>query len=171
MGGWEQECIAVKGMPQTAGFVPRTFTHAVVEADATVVQRLRQAGCVILGVTNTSELCFFSECNNHVYGRSLNPYDPTRTTGGSSGGEGGILGAVRPASGPYAPTHRPTGQRQERDRDGVLYVCVPCRPHVACFLSLCACQSLCLSLSLCVYVSAYGLHEACCDALHSVYVL
>jgi fatty acid amide hydrolase 2 len=105
MAAW-QECIAVKGMPQTAGFVPRTFTHAVAEADATVVQRLRQAGCVILGVTNTSELCFFSECNNHVYGRSLNPYDPTRTTGGSSGGEGGIIGAVR-----TAPT---LGHRRQR---------------------------------------------------------
>ena len=84
----------MKGMPHTAGFVPRTFTHNQAAADATVTERMRAAGCVILGVTNTSELCFFSECNNHVYGRSLNPFDPTRTTGGSSGGEGGVIGAV-----------------------------------------------------------------------------
>lgn len=85
----------MSGMPQTAGFVPRSMTHAAVEKDATVVERLRKAGFVILGVTNTSELCFWSECNNHLYGRSLNPYDPRRTTGGSSGGEGGIIGSVR----------------------------------------------------------------------------
>jgi len=90
-----QESIPVSGMPQTAGFVPRSMTHAAVEKDATVVERLRKAGFVILGVTNTSELCFWSECNNHLYGRSLNPYDPRRTTGGSSGGEGGIIGSVR----------------------------------------------------------------------------
>lgn len=93
--GHPQESIPVSGMPQTAGFVPRSMTHAAVEKDATVVERLRKAGFVILGVTNTSELCFWSECNNHLYGRSLNPYDPRRTTGGSSGGEGGIIGSVR----------------------------------------------------------------------------
>lgn len=52
-----------------------------------------QAGFIILGVTNTSELCMWWESNNPVYGRTSNPYDFSRIVGGSSGGEGSIVGA------------------------------------------------------------------------------
>jgi fatty acid amide hydrolase 2 len=57
------------------------------------VGRLRAAGAIPLGVTNTSELCMWMESNNRVYGRTNNPYDLGRTAGGSSGGEGSIIGA------------------------------------------------------------------------------
>ncbi|WP_022956719.1 amidase [Perlucidibaca piscinae] len=79
------------GMPNTAGLVSRIGRK--VAEDAPTVARLRAAGAIPLGVTNTSELCMWMESFNKVYGRSNNPYDVTRTVGGSSGGEGCIVGS------------------------------------------------------------------------------
>jgi amidase len=59
--------------------------------DATAVARLRAAGAIILGKTNVPELTLSYETNNQIYGRANNPYDLTRTCGGSSGGAGAIL--------------------------------------------------------------------------------
>ena len=56
------------------------------------MQRLIEAGAIPLGVTNTSELTLWIESSNNLYGRTSNPYDPTRTAGGSSGGEGAAVG-------------------------------------------------------------------------------
>ncbi|MGA7295848.1 MAG: amidase family protein, partial [Terriglobales bacterium] len=53
--------------------------------DAPLVSRLRKAGAVILGVTNTPELLMAWETDNLLYGRTNNPWDLTRTAGGSSG--------------------------------------------------------------------------------------
>jgi fatty acid amide hydrolase 2 len=86
-----KESFAVRGMPNTSGLVARKGKLA--DADAVTVARLREAGAIVLGVTNLSELCMWMESNNRVYGRSNNPYDPARTVGGSSGGEGAIVGA------------------------------------------------------------------------------
>lgn len=86
-----KESFALTGMPNSSGLVSRR--HLIAERDATAVARLRGAGAIPLGVTNTSELCMWMESNNHVYGRTSNPYDPTRIAGGSSGGEGAIVGA------------------------------------------------------------------------------
>jgi amidase len=61
--------------------------------DATVVARLRMAGAIVLGKTNTPELTLSGETDNLVYGRTNNPYDLTRTPGGSSGGAGAIIAA------------------------------------------------------------------------------
>jgi fatty acid amide hydrolase 2 len=86
-----KESFSLAGMPNASGLVSR---RALVSAeDATTVARLRAAGAIPLGVTNTSELCMWMESHNHVYGRTSNPYDPTRIAGGSSGGEGAIVGA------------------------------------------------------------------------------
>jgi fatty acid amide hydrolase 2 len=86
-----KESFAVAGMPFTSGLVARKGTAA--ERDAAAVARLRAAGAIPLGVTNVSELCMWMESDNRVYGRTNNPYDPRRTVGGSSGGEGAIIGA------------------------------------------------------------------------------
>jgi fatty acid amide hydrolase 2 len=86
-----KECFALTGMPNTAGLVARKGQPAT--RDAFAVARLREAGAIPLGVTNTSELCMWMESNNKVYGRTSNPYDATRIVGGSSGGEGAIIGA------------------------------------------------------------------------------
>lgn len=63
------------------------------EQDATVVARLRQSGAIILGITNVPELCMAFETENLLYGRTLNPYDPQRSAGGSSGGEAAAIAA------------------------------------------------------------------------------
>jgi fatty acid amide hydrolase 2 len=86
-----KECFAFTGMPQSSGLVARKHLRA--SEDAPAVARLRAAGAIPLGVTNTSELCMWMESNNRVYGRTRNPYDPKRTVGGSSGGEGAAVGS------------------------------------------------------------------------------
>ena len=86
-----KECFALAGMPQTSGLVARK--GLAVAEDAVTVARMRAAGAIPLGVTNVSELCMWYESNNRVYGRTNNPYDPSRIVGGSSGGEGAIIGA------------------------------------------------------------------------------
>jgi fatty acid amide hydrolase 2 len=85
-----KECFALAGMPQSAGAVSRRSFRA--STDAPAVARLRAAGAIPIGVTNTSELCMWMESNNRLYGRTRNPYDPSRIAGGSSGGEGALVG-------------------------------------------------------------------------------
>ena len=86
-----KECFAVEGMPNCSGLYRRR--DHVATQDATAVARYRAAGAIVMGVTNVSELCMWMESDNRVYGRTNNPYDPTRIVGGSSGGEGAIIGA------------------------------------------------------------------------------
>jgi Asp-tRNA(Asn)/Glu-tRNA(Gln) amidotransferase A subunit family amidase len=61
--------------------------------DAPLVSRLRAAGAIILGVTNTPELLMAWESDNILYGRTNNPWDLGRTAGGSSGGESAAIAA------------------------------------------------------------------------------
>lgn len=86
-----KENFACKGHVQVSGLVARR--NAVADYDAPTVARLRAAGAIPLGFTNTPELCMWMETHNRVYGRTGNPYDPARIAGGSSGGEGAIIGA------------------------------------------------------------------------------
>lgn len=84
--GFKMSC----GMPEWHG--------APSPADATVVRRLREAGALILGITNVPELCMSFETENFLYGRTLNPFDLSRSPGGSSGGEAaGIAAGCSPA--------------------------------------------------------------------------
>jgi len=85
-----KESIAQAGMPNCAGVVHRREARA--ERSATVVARLVEAGAIPLGATNTSELTMWIESENRVYGRTRNAYDPRRSAGGSSGGEGAAVG-------------------------------------------------------------------------------
>lgn len=86
-----KENFAFAGTPQASGLLARA--HIINDHDAPTVARLRAAGAIPLGVTNTSELCMWMESFNKVYGITNNPYDTTRTVGGSSGGEGAIVGS------------------------------------------------------------------------------
>jgi Asp-tRNA(Asn)/Glu-tRNA(Gln) amidotransferase A subunit family amidase len=61
--------------------------------DAPAVARLRDAGAILLGKTNISELCAYPDSTNLVYGQTRNPVDPSRSPCGSSGGEGAAVGA------------------------------------------------------------------------------
>ncbi len=81
--------IEVEGMPYEAG--SRLRTGIVGKQDAPIVRRLRHAGAIILGVTNTPELLMAWESENLLYGRTNNPWDLSCTAGGSSGGEAAAI--------------------------------------------------------------------------------
>src|SRR5215471_7484135 len=68
-------------------------------SDAPLVTRLREAGAIVLGVTNTPELLMAWETDNLLYGRTNNPWDLSRTPGGSSGGEAAAIAAGCSAGG------------------------------------------------------------------------
>jgi fatty acid amide hydrolase 2 len=84
-----KEAFDVAGMKTTSGLLH--LKDHVANQDAEVVTRLRAEGAIILGKTNTPTLCFCQESDNKLYGRSNNPWDITRTTGGSSGGEAACI--------------------------------------------------------------------------------
>ncbi len=141
----------VTGLPQTGGIWRRK--NEVATADSTVVRRLREAGAIVLGVTNVPEGGLWLETHNRVYGRSNNPWDLRRTPGGSSGGEGAIVaaggapfgmgsdigGSIRlPAAFCGITGHKPTGRRVpntghwpplEGEHEGYL-CCGPMARHV-----------------------------------------
>ena len=79
-----KDMIATKGIRTTQG--SPIYANAVPEADHAIVERLKAAGAITLGKTNTPEFAAGSQTFNKVFGATLNPYDLTRTCGGSSGG-------------------------------------------------------------------------------------
>ena len=83
-----KDSIAVAGRPCVSGSFARE--QNVPTEDATVVARLRAAGAVILCKTNVPEYTWSVETDNAIFGRTNNPYDPARTSGGSSGGEAAL---------------------------------------------------------------------------------
>ena len=87
--------MAIKDLAETAGIVTSygspVFKDNVPEKDCPMVARLRKAGAVIIGKTNTPEFGLGSHSYNPVYGVTRNPYDLDRSAGGSSGGAGAAL--------------------------------------------------------------------------------
>jgi len=79
-----KDLVPVKGVRTTSG--SKIFENYIPEDDATVVKRLKNAGCVILGKTNTPEFGFKGVTDNLIFGATLNPWDLEKTSGGSSGG-------------------------------------------------------------------------------------
>ncbi|MFM8534690.1 MAG: amidase family protein, partial [Acidimicrobiia bacterium] len=124
---------AAVGFPQSKG--SPIHRHLMPAADSVLVERIRRGGAVLIGKTNVPEFGMGSQTYNTVYGTTLNPYEHTKTAGGSSGGaaaalatgmlpiaDGGDLGgslrnpanfnnvvALRPSVGlvPVAPTQVP----------------------------------------------------------------
>jgi amidase len=89
--------VTIKDSLDTSGIVTTGGTKGrtgfVPGEDATVVRRLRGAGAIVMGKTNTPDLTLGYETTNLVYGRTNNPFDPERTSGGSSGGAAAIVAA------------------------------------------------------------------------------
>jgi amidase len=79
-----KDMAATKGMRTTLG--SRIFAEFVPTQDALFVERLRTAGAILIGKTNVPEFGAGSQTFNEVFGPTRNPYDPTKTPGGSSGG-------------------------------------------------------------------------------------
>src|SRR5213080_4945853 len=92
-----KDTIDTRGLRTTSGSQIRA--HHVPERDAPVVARLKAAGAIILGKTNTAEMAIPYETDNPVFGRTNNPYDLSRTPGGSSGGEAAAIAAGLSAAG------------------------------------------------------------------------
>jgi fatty acid amide hydrolase len=87
-----KECLDFAGLPSTFGVT--AHQHDFPGKDDVYVARLRQAGAIVLGKTNVSQLLMFVETDNPLYGRTQNPWDRTRSPGGSSGGEAAIIAAL-----------------------------------------------------------------------------
>ena len=88
--------VAVKDVMRVAGLAcsgGSRALRAVADTDATAVSRLRAEGAIVVGVTNVPEMGRGGESNNTLYGRTNNPYDLSRTPGGSSGGSAALVAA------------------------------------------------------------------------------
>ncbi|HVQ39105.1 MAG TPA: amidase [Pyrinomonadaceae bacterium] len=84
-----KDTIETAGLRTTSGSVLRA--DYVPERDADAVARLKGAGAIILGKTNTAEMAMDYTTDNPVFGRAINPHNPLLTTGGSSGGEAAAI--------------------------------------------------------------------------------
>ena len=87
-----KEVIPVAGLPCTNGSL--LLAGRVAREDAEVIRRVRAAGAILLGKTNLAELSAFWDSVNLVYGATRNPHDPTRSAGGSSGGEAAAVASA-----------------------------------------------------------------------------
>lgn len=92
-----KSCIDVAGMVCEAG--TRLRRGYVCNSDAPLVRRLKLAGAIVLGVTNTPEMLMAYETDNLLYGATRNPWGPDRSSGGSSGGEAAAIAAGMSAGG------------------------------------------------------------------------
>lgn len=86
-----KDTIDTQGLRTTSGSLLRA--NHVPDRDATVVARLKAAGAIVLGKTNTPEMAIPYESDNPVFGRTNNPHSLERTPGGSSGGEAAAIAA------------------------------------------------------------------------------
>jgi Asp-tRNA(Asn)/Glu-tRNA(Gln) amidotransferase A subunit family amidase len=95
--------ISIKSSLEVAGLQCESGTRLraghIATQDAPLVARLRSAGAIVLGVTNTPELLMAWETDNLLHGRTNSPWDLERTPGGSSGGEAAAIAAGMSAGG------------------------------------------------------------------------
>lgn len=84
-----KDLVPTKGIRTTFG--SRIYASFVPRVDGLLVSRLRAAGAITVGKTNTPEFGAGSQTFNEVFGRTRNPWDPTKTPGGSSGGAAAAL--------------------------------------------------------------------------------
>ncbi|MGH2561886.1 MAG: amidase family protein [Thermomicrobiales bacterium] len=86
-----KDCIYVRGLPTTGGLEERA--GSINGDDSRLAARVRAAGAVFMGTTNVPPNASDWQSDNRVYGRTNNPWDLTRTPGGSSGGAAAALAA------------------------------------------------------------------------------
>ncbi|CAJ0593549.1 unnamed protein product [Cylicocyclus nassatus] len=87
-----KDSMMVEGQVITSGIYLHRENRCVRTAE--VIKRMEAAGAILMAITNVPEACYWIESNNAIYGRTRNPYDSRRTSGGSSGGEGALISAA-----------------------------------------------------------------------------
>ena len=98
------------------------FAEHVPEADSLLVERLRAAGAIVIGKTNTPEFGAGSQTFNAVFGATRNPWDLSRTPGGSSGG---AAAAVASGMLPFADGSTSAPASATRPRSAARWACGP----------------------------------------------
>ena len=86
-----KEVFDTQGIRSTRGSL--LYADRVPDADATAARRLKDAGAIVIGKTNCPEFALAAETVNDLFGRTLNPWNLDRTSGGSSGGEAAAISA------------------------------------------------------------------------------
>ena len=86
-----KDCFQTAGVRTTAGHPP--LAEYLPDVDSTVAARLKAAGAILLGKSNVPPLAMSAQTNNEIFGRTSNPWDVTRTSGGSSGGAAAAVAA------------------------------------------------------------------------------
>lgn len=94
--------VAIKDLVLTKGirttFGSHVYADYIPDHDSAVVSRLKEAGAIILGKTNTPEFGYTGITDNLLFGRTNNPWDLARTSGGSSGGSAVAAAGLAPAA-------------------------------------------------------------------------
>ncbi len=86
-----KEVFDTEGIRSTRGSL--LYADRIPGCDATAVRRLKEAGAIVIGKTNCPEFALAAETVNDLFGRTLNPWNLDRTSGGSSGGEAAAISA------------------------------------------------------------------------------
>jgi len=89
-----KDAFATARLRTTSGFPP--LADYIPPEDAPIVARLRAAGAVLLGKTNLPTFSLDVQTNNPIFGRTNNPWDQSRTPGGSTGGAAGVAAGLTP---------------------------------------------------------------------------
>lgn len=81
----------MKGLSSTIGITHRAFD--LKEEDGVIVSAMKEGGLIHFTKSNVPQLAMIYDCYNYLWGRGVNPWNESRSIGGSSGGEGGLVAA------------------------------------------------------------------------------
>ena len=86
-----KDCFQLKGLDTTIGMASRLFNPA--QKDGFLIKILKEQGAIIFTKSNLPQALLSLDTNNNIWGEAKNPWDQSRSPGGSSGGEGGLVAA------------------------------------------------------------------------------
>lgn len=87
-----KEMLGIQGLRQTAGYCDWWAQNKIASEDAHVLRTLSDAGAIFYARTTEPQTMMSLECHSNLYGRTVNAYNANLSSGGSSGGEGALIG-------------------------------------------------------------------------------